>query len=316
MVWSGDSSRSVAEELSVWLQRVIQAVKPFYSPEIEKGAKWSSEIDEALENTRFGIVCLTPDNLDSTWIHYEAGALSKTGDASICTFLVGLSTADVRPPLGKYQHTLAKREDVLKLVKTINHKLGEVGHEPLETGLLKEIFDDAWPKLEGKLAEITKSIASAPSVGKDANEDPYRSDRELLTEILDLLRTRGRSIELSDALEDLRLKGFIARETFGDNPSKSQQIEHKKTSGYGIDIFFTPDVTTSEIDVTETEAAKFFADSIFRLIASAVGEPVIMVKFNKRITFRQIDRFIDSVRIFHDKISEWRWHSSREFLGE
>lgn len=84
--WSGARSRAVAEALNDWLPRVIQAVKPFYSPEIEKGAKWSNEIDDALEGTRFGIVCLTPDNLSSTWIHYETGALSKTSGALIWTF--------------------------------------------------------------------------------------------------------------------------------------------------------------------------------------------------------------------------------------
>jgi hypothetical protein len=62
--WHGKRSRAIAEALNDWLRRVIQAVKPFYSPEIEKGAKWSSELDSALEGTRFGIICLTPDNLE------------------------------------------------------------------------------------------------------------------------------------------------------------------------------------------------------------------------------------------------------------
>jgi TIR domain-containing protein len=107
--WHGQRSRAIAEALNDWLRRVIQAVKPFYSPDIEKGAKWSSEIDSALEGTRFGIICLTPDNLDSTWIHYEAGALSKTKDALIWTFLHELTAGDVPQPLGKSQHTIAEK---------------------------------------------------------------------------------------------------------------------------------------------------------------------------------------------------------------
>lgn len=54
--WSGHHSKAVAEALNVWLKRVIQAVKPFYSPEIEKGAKWSTELDAVLEGTRLGII--------------------------------------------------------------------------------------------------------------------------------------------------------------------------------------------------------------------------------------------------------------------
>ena len=113
--WSGNSSRLVAEALNDWLPRVIQAVKPFHSSEIDKGAKWSNEIDDALEGTHFGIICLTPDNLDSPWIHYEVGALSKeTKDSSIWTFLLQLKPSDVRQPLGKFQHTLAQKIDVFK----------------------------------------------------------------------------------------------------------------------------------------------------------------------------------------------------------
>jgi len=124
--WSGTRSRLVAEALNDWLPRVIQAVKPFYSPVIEKGAKWSSEIDAALEGTNVGIVCLTPDNLASPWIYFEAGALSKTEDALVWTFLHGLTPSDVPPPLGKFQHTVAQRDDTLSLIKTINRCLDKI----------------------------------------------------------------------------------------------------------------------------------------------------------------------------------------------
>jgi len=117
--WSGDRSRAVAAALDDWLRRVIHAVKPFYSAEISKGAKWSNEIDAALKGTQYGIVCLTPDNLDSVWIHYEAGALSKLDEAPIWTFLVGLSPGDVSQPLGRFQHTQAVKGDTFKLLKAI-----------------------------------------------------------------------------------------------------------------------------------------------------------------------------------------------------
>ena len=77
LVWSGRRSFGIAQALYDFLPRVIQAVKPFFSHEIEKGARWSSEIEEALEGTNFGIVCLTPDNLESTWIHFEVRFLKR-----------------------------------------------------------------------------------------------------------------------------------------------------------------------------------------------------------------------------------------------
>lgn len=192
--WLGPRSRAVAEALNDWLRRVIQAVKPFYSPEIEKGAKWGSEIDDALAGTHFGIVCLTPDNLKSTWIHFETGALSKTKDALIWTFLHGLTPGDVPPPLGKFQHTVAKKGDTLSLLKTINDRLGEVGGEPLSEKLLEENFETFWPQLESKLQAAEKlsdpasSDESKPSVGMQ------RDERAILNEILELVRNQERRL--------------------------------------------------------------------------------------------------------------------------
>src|SRR5437899_3787788 len=78
--WSGARSRHVAETLREWLPTVLQATKPWISRDIDKGARGLSEIDRALKAMKVGIICLTPENLDARWIHYEAGALSKTFD--------------------------------------------------------------------------------------------------------------------------------------------------------------------------------------------------------------------------------------------
>src|SRR5687767_9353244 len=120
LVWSGSRSFAIAKALHDWLPRMIQAVKPFFSDEMDKGAKWSTEIDANLEGTQFGLVCLTTENLDSTWVHFEAGALSKTPTASIWTYLSGIKSADVPQPLGKFQHTLNSKSDTFRLLKTIN----------------------------------------------------------------------------------------------------------------------------------------------------------------------------------------------------
>lgn len=184
--WSGARSRAIAEALNDWLKRVIQAVKPFYSPEIEKGAKWSSELDAALEGTRFGIICLTPDNLNSTWIHYEAGALSKTPDALIWTFLHGINAGDVPQPLGKYQHTVAVKEDVFRLVSSINKRLADVGGESIDATILAENFELYWPQLEEKLIQAEKAEAQDTSDGKLTTE-------EMLIEMLESIRYQQRA---------------------------------------------------------------------------------------------------------------------------
>jgi hypothetical protein len=67
--WSGARSKAIAEILRQWLPGVIQAVKPYYSPDdISKGARWSSEIGKELEAARVGLICLTRENLEAPWI--------------------------------------------------------------------------------------------------------------------------------------------------------------------------------------------------------------------------------------------------------
>lgn len=90
--WSGQRSKLAALALHRWLPSAIQAAKPWMSDkDIEKGTRGLHELSTALEGIRVGIVCLTPENLHSDWIHYEAGALSKSinDKARLCTYLLG-----------------------------------------------------------------------------------------------------------------------------------------------------------------------------------------------------------------------------------
>src|SRR5579863_4546010 len=105
--WSKDRSRKAAEALHGWLPLVINAIKPWLSAnDIDKGARWSADVASRLEKARFGIICLTPGNLHSDWILFEAGALSKTlQNSRVCPLLFGLQPADVKGPLAQFQAT-------------------------------------------------------------------------------------------------------------------------------------------------------------------------------------------------------------------
>src|SRR5260370_42334613 len=76
--WSGDRSEGVAHELARCLKMVLR-VKPFLSSkDIRSGSQWYEIIAKELGQTKFGIVCLTPENLEAPWILFEGGALAKT----------------------------------------------------------------------------------------------------------------------------------------------------------------------------------------------------------------------------------------------
>jgi hypothetical protein len=155
--WSGPHSRAVAEALKKVLYELFRnKVKPFYSPKIKRGVKWSVAIDAALQDTHFGIICMTPDSLDSRWIYYEAGALYKSQGSRIWTFLHKLEHEDVPSPLKDFQHTTAKRDDVLQLLKDINEQLRGTGSEALQLRVLRQRFNANWPLLKERLQAAEK----------------------------------------------------------------------------------------------------------------------------------------------------------------
>lgn len=276
--WSGSRSRAVAETLNDWLRRVIQAVKPFYSPEIEKGAKWGSEVDDALEGTRFGIICLTPDNLASPWIHYEAGALAKTKDALIWTFLHGLTPADVPPPLGKFQHTVAEKGDVLLLLRTINGRLAEVGEEPLPDRLLEENFKLFWPMLEKglKAAEAISTEGSAQK--REGTAVNVRGEGAKLDEVLELARSQERRLLwIEDKLSELGPTQHGSRKKSGD--SYYRNISFNVDREEGIDTRVTVQKLVAELERLEPlSIIKVYDFDDRSLVSIDLAEPISMSK--------------------------------------
>ena len=118
------------------------------SPDIEKGKRWNGEISDRLEECQVGIICLTKENLGSPWLCFEAGALSKNKTAYTCTFLIDVSPSNVEFPLATFQHTLAEKKDVRKLLDTINEAARQQGDRPLVSEVLTKVFERSWPEFE------------------------------------------------------------------------------------------------------------------------------------------------------------------------
>jgi hypothetical protein len=182
--WSGSRSREVAKTLREWLPTVVQAVRPWMSDtDIDKGSRSLDEITTALTGIKVGIVCLTPENLVEPWLLFEAGALSKTitdDKTRLCTYLLGgLTSSDVKQPLGMFQHTIADKEETRKLVHAINKAVSE-SSVPAER--LNSIFDALWPQLQKTLVALPKF---AP-VGTTK-----RSLEDMVVEILELVRAEA-----------------------------------------------------------------------------------------------------------------------------
>lgn len=183
--WSGNKSKKLAEILRDWFPVVIQAVKPYFTPDdIAKGTKWSTEISKQLEASQIGVICITPENYTEPWILFEAGALSKNLDKSrVCPILFGIEPADITGPLVQFQFTQFNKDDFKKLIETINVELGE---NKISDTTLDTIFETWWPKLE----EQVKNELAKHKKTKNDDEAIKRSDRELLEELLTLVRNK------------------------------------------------------------------------------------------------------------------------------
>lgn len=200
--WSGDRSKNTAKILESWVRKIIHSAEPWMSPDIEKGVRWGLEITGQLERSRVGIICLTRENLNEPWILFEAGALSKTKEAYVCTFLLDLKPSDIEQPLAQFQHTQFDKEDVRKLVHTINQAVKKTGDPTLPDSDLNGLFEILWPFLRDELQGIMKQ--------KLNTELPIRTDREILEEVLSLVRgieERERRLDLSKKISRMEILG-------------------------------------------------------------------------------------------------------------
>jgi hypothetical protein len=90
--WSGDESEGIAKALKGWLPDVFDDMDVWLSSHnITPGARWGNELSAHLEASHFGILCLTPENLSSRWILFEAGCLAKVvKDSRVVPYLIGV----------------------------------------------------------------------------------------------------------------------------------------------------------------------------------------------------------------------------------
>ena len=195
--WSGELSLKVALVFRDWLPSVIQVVVPYVSSEdIDKGARWSTDIAKELEESSFGILCVTSANVDEPWLNFEAGALSKTVDkARVCPFLFEVKRSEIKGPILQFQSSIFSKEDVKKLVLGLNSACET---DYLDEVRLNGIFDVWWPKLEEQLESLK------PEAVADRGPTPMPREEEgvnaMVEEILDLSRLQQKILRSPEVL--------------------------------------------------------------------------------------------------------------------
>ena len=149
LCWSKDRSKAIAQAWAKLLPEIVTG-KPILSIEFQKGREWSAILRKDLDEAKTGIVFLTPENLASPWLHFEAGALAtavgrRNGD--VFTYIYGFDPGKLAGPLSAYQSTVAAKEDTWRLVRDL---CAAMECEPPP----EEVYSKCWAKLEGALEEI------------------------------------------------------------------------------------------------------------------------------------------------------------------
>jgi hypothetical protein len=179
--WSGDSSRQIAEILKEWLFTVSSELDIFFTPDgIEAGRRWSSELAQKLQDCEIGIFVYTRQNLDSLWMAFEAGALSKSIETGrVIPLIFGEPELKLKQPLAQFQAKRFSQKGILETLEAVNNCLSNKKTKEE----IKAFLDFTWSTLDTKVTQVLE---------KELNSDKEPGDRdvsEILNNLYTLIRT-------------------------------------------------------------------------------------------------------------------------------
>lgn len=159
--------------------------------------------------SELAIIFLTHENLQSRWIYFEAGALSKSiNNQRIIPFLIGLKPENLPNPLADYQAKVFDKDGLLSIVHTINECLPN----KIQEEHLNKHFERMWPEICEKIDKLSVEYKEeTPTNGDELDtENPkiqdaiLKSNNDKLDEIISLLRKD--SLQQKEWQETIKIK--------------------------------------------------------------------------------------------------------------
>lgn len=187
--WSGDRSKAVAHVFKKHLEYVIQGLPTFMSDkDIASGTQWFQEISDKLRDATFGIVCVTPENLERPWLSFEAGALANQAERSrVVPVVFGMSKENLPSPLNGFNAVDLNEEGFLRLIESI-HEARKVS---TKWAIVEASAHRLWPDVQADLKMIAAPADdAAPAPGFDI-EGALKEMRGLLRDLVDRQMTVG-----------------------------------------------------------------------------------------------------------------------------
>ena len=136
----------MARALAEWLPRVLPLVKTSISETIPVGAEWRTILMKRLRKCDAAIACLTPENLSSQWLNFEAGAAAIMAEYKLFPLYLGEEDLPTGP-LSGLQVMRCDKSHIRHLVKRVNALCEPNCTEPW----VDEQFNLLWKELNKKM---------------------------------------------------------------------------------------------------------------------------------------------------------------------
>lgn len=160
--WSGDLSREITKVIRTWIPKIFDRVDPWMSDiDVEAGTRALQLIEESLNESAFGIIVVTTANQESTWLNFEAGALSKRFDNSLARVVPVLVNFDdfyqITGPIRQFQGVMLNKDGMRKLLQSICQVAGA------EWADVESRFEWSWEDFSTRIEEVKEKIANQPA---------------------------------------------------------------------------------------------------------------------------------------------------------
>jgi len=184
--WSGKLSHEIAKNFAECLDLVIgRQIGVFISDDIDMGSRWREELDEKLEQCKFGILIITKDNMNSPWLNFEAGAISKcVSKSKIVPILFDAEPSMLPSTFSTFQAIRYKKEDLQNLFSFFNDKL----NRPIKD--FHNFFQkNIWPNFEKNTNKIKELLFKKNNPSETAS--PISTKDKLEKILLELRSVTG-----------------------------------------------------------------------------------------------------------------------------
>ena len=170
--WSGDRSRQISLRLYDILPALLR-VKPWHSErDLGDDDNWRGRLEQALDDSQFGIFCLTRENQKKLWPGYEFGALRSK---RLCALLFDIDPKELEGgPFARLDLIPCNEEGLLRLARALN----ECSKEPVNERTLQYAVRGAWLDLRKELELPFAACEEQETAGRKEFDKLATADRE------------------------------------------------------------------------------------------------------------------------------------------